>query len=180
MEVLLNKVCGRPAHETIELRRCTPEQAPLLFALQNEVHAGMLHKEQFVTDDLASIEKDIREGIAVGAWQGDRLGGYVVIHFCGQDPHNYAAFLGVPQSEWDHWANGNSAVVHPDWRGNGLQQKMVLYAMSFLPERITHIGATVSPDNAYSLNNALALGFEIKARREMYGGYDRYILAKEL
>ena len=37
---------------------------------------------------------------------------------------------------------------------------------------------TVSPENLYSLNNALASGFTIAARREMYGGYDRYLLKK--
>ena len=45
---------------------------------------------------------------------------------------------------------------------------------------ITHLGATVSPANPYSLSNALACGFTIRARREMYGGFDRYLLAKEL
>ena len=42
------------------------------------------------------------------------------------------------------------------------------------------IGATVSPENQYSLNNALACGFTIAARREMYGGYDRYLLEKRI
>ena len=41
-------------------------------------------------------------------------------------------------------------------------------------------GATVSPENQYSLNNALACGFTIAARREMYGGYDRYLLEKRI
>ena len=41
-------------------------------------------------------------------------------------------------------------------------------------------GATVSPENQYSLNNALASGFAIVSRREMYGGYDRYLLARKL
>jgi len=40
--------------------------------------------------------------------------------------------------------------------------------------------ATVSPQNQYSLHNALASGFAIVSRREMYGGHDRYLLAKEL
>ena len=48
------------------------------------------------------------------------------------------------------------------------------------PEKITHIGATVSPQNQYSLHNALASGFAIVSRREMYGGHDRYLLAKAL
>ena len=53
-------------------------------------------------------------------------------------------------------------------------------ALPLFPETITHLGATVNPENRYSLNNALASGFVIKARREMYGGYDRYLLEKEL
>ena len=73
-----------------------------------------------------------------------------------------------------------STVVHPDWRGNGLQRHMLEAALPLLPESITHLGATVSPANPYSLSNALACGFTIRARREMYGGFDRYLLAKEL
>ena len=49
-----------------------------------------------------------------------------------------------------------------------------------LPPQITHLGATVSPDNSYSLRNAQAGGFVIRCRREMYGGYDRYLLEKQL
>ena len=76
--------------------------------------------------------------------------------------------------------NADSAVVHPDWPGNGLQRRMLEAALPLLPESITHLGATVSPANPYSLSNALACGFTIRARREMYGGFDRYLLAKEL
>ena len=123
MELILHKVCGHPAQQAVTLRRCTPDEAPAVYALQNEVHAAMPHPEWFVTD---------------------------------------------------------SAVVHPDWRGNGLQRHMLEAALPLLPESITHLGATVSPANPYSLSNALACGFTIRARREMYGGFDRYLLAKEL
>ena len=86
----------------------------------------------------------------------------------------------MPQSQWQHWANADSAVVHPDWRGNGLQRAMLEAALPLLPPNITHLGATVSPDNSYSLCNAQASGFVIRCRREMYGGYDRYLLEKQL
>ena len=111
-------------------------------------------------------------------YDGARLGAYFILRYCGQSEHNYAAFLGVPKSEWDHWANADSAIVHPDWRGNGLQRKLLEAALPLLRPGIVGIGATVSPENQYSLNNALASGFTIAARREMYGGYDRYLLKK--
>ena len=58
--------------------------------------------------------------------------------------------------------------------------RFVSKALPLLPPQITHLGATVCPDNPYSLRNARAGGFEIRARREMYGGFDRYLLVKEL
>lgn len=180
MKILLHKICGQPARQTVTLRRCTPEEAPAVFALQNEVHAGMLHPEWFVTSTLAEITDYTTNSLCLGAWQGERLGAYLTFHYCGKTPQNYAAFLGVPREEWPHWANADSAVVHPDWRGNGLQKAMLEAALALLPPQITHLGATVSPANPYSLRNALASGFTIHHRQEMYGGFDRYLLEKQL
>ena len=152
MEVFLHKICGQPVQPPVsmQLRRCTPEQAPAVYALQNEVRAAMPDPEHFI------------------------------LRYCGRSTHNYAAFLGVPREEWEHWANADSAIVHADFRGNGLQRLMLEAALPLFPKKITHIGATVSPQNQYSLHNALASGFAIVSRREMYGGHDRYLLAKDL
>ena len=45
MELILHKVCGHPAQQAVTLRRCTPDEAPAVYALQNEVHAAMPHPE---------------------------------------------------------------------------------------------------------------------------------------
>jgi len=163
MDYFLQKVGGRPARQTVTLRRCTPAEAPAVFALQNEVRAAMPHPEQFVPDTLENIADYLRTGVCIGAWQQGRLGAYLILRLCGQSDENYAAFLGVPQSQWQHWANADSAVVHPDWRGNGLQRAMLEAALPLLPPQITHLGATVSPDNSYSLHNAQAGGFVIRS-----------------
>lgn len=154
MDYFLQKVCGKSARQAVTLRRCTPAEAPAVFALQNEVRAAMPHPEQFVPDTLENITCYLRTGICIGAWQQGRLGAYLILRLCGQSDENYAAFLGVPQAQWQHWANADSAVVHPDWRGNGLQRAMLEAALPLLPPNITHLGATVSPDNSYSLHNA--------------------------
>ena len=182
MEVLLHKMCGKAVEPTVsmQLRRCTTGDAPAVYALQNEVRAAMPDPSQFVPDTLENIAAYLGRDLCIGAWQGGRLGGYLIVRFCGQNEHNYAAFMDVPRAEWDHWANADSAIVHADFRGNGLQRLMLEAALPLFPEKITHIGATVSPQNQYSLRNALASGFAIVSRREMYGGYDRYLLAREL
>ncbi|MBT9711745.1 GNAT family N-acetyltransferase [Faecalibacterium prausnitzii] len=180
MELILQKVCGRSAQLPIRLRRCGPADAAAFFTLQNEVRAAMPHPEQFVPDTLENITAYLREDLCIGAYDGERLGAYFILRYCGRSAHNYAAFLGVPREEWEHWANADSAVVHPDWRGNGLQRKLLEAALPLVRPGIVGIGATVSPENQYSLNNALACGFVIADRREMYGGYDRYLLKKML
>ncbi len=129
-----------------------------MFVLQNEVRAAMPHPEQFVPDTLENITGYLRTGICIGAWQQGRLGAYLILRLCGQSSENYAAFLGVPQSQWQHWANADSAVVHPDWRGNGLQRAMLEAALPLLPPQITHLGATISPDNSYSLRKTICSG----------------------
>lgn len=180
MQLILKKVCGRPGELPVTLRRCTPADAPAFFALQNEVRAAMPHPEQFVPDTLEHLTGYLTDDLCLGAFDGQRLGAYFILRYCGESEHNYAAFLDVPRAEWQHWANADSAVVHPDWRGNGLQRRLLEAALPLLRPGITAIGATVSPENRYSLNNALACGFSIAARREMYGGYDRYLLVKNL
>ena len=164
MELILQKVCGRPAQLLIRLRRCGPADAAAFFALQNEVRAAMPHPEQFVPDTLENITAYLREDLCIGAYDGERLGAYFILRYCGRSAHNYAAFLGVPR----------------EWRGNGLQRKLLEAALPLVRPGIVGIGATVSPENQYSLNNALACGFVIADRREMYGGYDRYLLKKML
>ena len=180
MEILLHKVCGQPGSRTMTLRAAGPEDAAAFYALQNEVRAAMPHPEQFVPDTLENIARYLKEDLCIGGWDGGRLGAYFILRYCGHSEHNYAAFMGIPEAEWEHWANADSAIVHADFRGNGLQRLMLEAALPLFPKKITHIGATVSPQNQYSLHNALASGFAIVSRREMYGGHDRYLLARKL
>ena len=181
MEVFLHKICGQPVQPPVsmQLRRCTPEQAPAVYALQNEVRAAMPDPEQFVPDTLENITAYVRKDLCIG---DGRQPPWRVSHrallraqrtqLCGL--HGCAAHrVG---------ALGQCGQRHRPrrLRGNGLQRLMLEAALPLFPKKITHIGATVSPQNQYSLHNALASGFAIVSRREMYGGHDRYLLAKEL
>ena len=66
MEVLLHKVCGRPASRTMSLRAAGPEDAAAFYALQNEVRAAMPHPEQFVPDTLENIARYLKEDLCIG------------------------------------------------------------------------------------------------------------------
>ena len=183
MEQKLHRYGGRELGNPrpIALRQCTSAaEADAVYALQNEVRAAMPDPELFVPDTREHIGNYLKYDLCVGAWDGERLAAYLILRYCGRTEENYAAYFDLPPEEWDHWANADSAVVHPDYRGNGLQRKMLQAALPLLRPGIVGLGATVSPANAYSLNNALASGFVIVCRRAMYGGHDRYLLRKIL
>ena len=146
MKIFLHRICGKTAEPPVPilLRRCTAEEAPAVYALQNEVRAAMPHPEQFVPDTLENITTYVRKDLCIGAWQGSRLGGYLIVRFCGQSEHNYAAFMDVPRTEWEHWANADSAIVHADFRGNGLQRLMLEAALPLFPKKKSPISVLPS------------------------------------
>ncbi len=141
----------------------------------------MPHPEQFVPDTQENITAYLAHDLCLGVFDGERLGAYFILRYCGQSEHNYAAFLGHPAGRV-----GPLGQCRQRRRPPGLAGATACSGSCWKPPcpllrpGIVGIGATVSPENQYSLNNALACGFTIATRREMYGGYDRYLLEKRI
>ncbi len=71
----------------------------------------------------------------------------------------------------------DAIIVAPKWRGYGLQNIMLKQCVYLARKKqVTHIVATVSPDNFYSLNNFTKLGFKIISTSPKYGGLLRHTL----
>ncbi len=72
-------------------------------------------------------------------------------------------------------------IVKEEYRGNGLQRKLIrLLEEEALSRGFTHFCTSVSPDNPHSFNNFLAMGYEFDHQEELYGGLLRNIYVKEL
>lgn len=180
MDWILNKYKGKPAAVLAQVRRCGPDDLDAVYGLQEYVRAQMPRPELFLPDTYEELRGMLQNDLCVGTWVGSELAAFFILRCCGDNEHNYANVLGVPRSDWAYWANADSAAVHPDYRGNALQRRMMLVAEQWRDPKIIGIGATVSPENPYSLNNALGCGYTIAKRCEMYGGHDRYVLQKRL
>ena len=70
MKLLLHKFGGQPACPPVPvtLRCCTPDEAPAVYALQNEVHAAMPHPEWFVPSTQEEITEYITNSLCI-AWR---------------------------------------------------------------------------------------------------------------
>lgn len=72
-------------------------------------------------------------------------------------------------------------IVNAEYRGNGLQRTLIESLEKLASARgITHFCTSVSPNNPYSINNMLAMGYEFDHQEELYGGLLRNIYVKEL
>ena len=128
-------------------------------------------------------DEEVREMMArdaVGIWLAED-GGRIAAAFCIVDPgmeeFNIGYDLGFSEEELKRVVHMDTAAVHPDYRGRGLQNRMMAHAEQELGGRI--LLCTIHPDNCYSLNNVLKLGYTIEKKTERYDSV-RYILRKDL
>lgn len=124
--------------------------------------------------------REMMEHDRVGAWlaeDGDRIAAVFCIVYPGMEDFNIGYDLGFTDEELKRVVHMDTAAVHPDYRGRGLQNRMMLHAEQELVGRI--LLCTIHPDNCYSLNNALKLGYTIEKKTERYDSV-RYVLRKDL
>lgn len=118
----------------------------------------------------------------LGAFDEKKLIAYCSFSIPGDKPHNLAWDLDWPQDKVCHCAKVDTIVVHPQYRGLGLQQRLLRDAIALAADipGITVLLTTVSPKNKYSLRNVQAAGFKILIKKLKYGGRERFILGREL
>ena len=154
----------------LEIRKGTPDDTEKLIALLREVHQGMLFKDWFYLDSPALWV----------AMDGNRLAAAFDYLIPGRNAVNYGYDLGFDETSLLRVVNMDMAAVHPEYRGRGLQRRLMERAEREIAENGEKILlCTVHPDNCFSLNNLFAQGYSIERRLPKYGSV-RYLLRKDL
>lgn len=167
---------------SIEIRRGERKDTENFIRLIYEVRESMPHKEWFFLDPAEEIREMMENG-SMQLWvamDGDRLAGAFDFILPGLEGYNYGYDLGFSREELLRVINMDSAAVHPDYRGQGLQKRLMQEAEKEIRaagERI--LLCTVHPENRFSLQNVLNQGYEIMLKKEKYGSV-RYILRKDI
>lgn len=180
MEWILRKKDGKPVTVLASVRKATLNELESLFEMQNRIRAQMDDPEQFIPNEKEELRDNILNNLVIGVWVAQTPIAMGIVRYDGNVDTNYAHHFNVPQGEIAYWANADTVVVDPKWRGNGLQQRLVELFFQWRRPNIVGMGCTVSPKNQFSLNNMLASGFEIESRAQMYGKHDRYLLSRRL
>lgn len=152
-----------------------------------EAYISFLHeiKDRMCQCDWFFLDPDetSRELMAAGrmelwlAEEGARIAGVFSIIYPELEAFNLGYDLGLEDAQLRRVVHMDTAAVHPDYRGQGLQNKMMARAEKELTGRI--LLCTVHPENRYSLQNVRSQGYTIERKLEKYGSV-RYILRKDL
>ena len=167
---------------SIEIRKGTAADTEHFIKLLHEVRDTMTCPEWFYLDPDDEVREMMEDG-TMRLWvavDGDRLAGAFDIVIPGLRHYNYGYDLGFSEEELLRVINMDSAAVHPDYRGLGLQKRLMETAQAEIVKEGEKIRlCTVHPENRFSLNNVRKQGYTIQKKMEKYQSV-RYILRKDV
>ena len=163
------------------IRRASLNDVDGIMEIMEEARCNTEHPDWFAADDAEFVKGHLADKgfVIVAETQDGRIAGFFLV----KEPElkeNLGTYLGFGEDKLARVAVMDSAAVGSQFRGNGLQGKMLEAAEAFLDkERFSYLMCTIHPDNRYSLRNMRSHGYEVKMKTKCYGGLERYILLKE-
>ena len=166
----------------MEIRKGTREDLEGVIQLLQQVRENMERKDWFYLDPPEEVRELMEEG-RMELWvamDGSRMAGALSVVYPGLGAHNYGYDLDMEADALMKVVCMESAAVHPDYRGMGIQKLLLERAEAQLTgngER--YLMGTIHPENVFSLNNALKQGDQICRTIEKYGSV-RHLVCKKI
>lgn len=170
---------------TFTITPATPPDYPSIARLIQTVWQALDQKSWFAADndDYTLHMLESGQGLAFKAVDeaSQTLAGIFMLVFPGLSEENLGRDINLSETDLLKVAHMDSVAVLPQYRGHGLQNKLMQAAEAEARQRgYRYLMCTVHPDNHYSKNNVLKQGYHVIATKEKYGGYTRNILLKEI
>ena len=164
----------------MELRRCKSSDFEAVVELNETVYAALSDKSVLRHNSPEMIASCLQEpNVTMGIWDDNLLIaiGMLYVPQCIEEDHFHD--LGL-QGDFRS-ANQKLFLVREGYRGLGLQRRLIREVEKIAVERgFNLLCTTVSPNNAFSINNFLKEGY-VYAKTEMkYGGLERNLYYKIL
>jgi len=149
-----------------------------VFILQESIIKSLPEQEMFKGHDQDYLQELLlQERSAIGVLLDDGLIAYNLIHIPLDDKDNLGMDLKFSDSELKRVIHLQASAVHPAYRGNALQTRMIQTHLAVIRGLgFEHVCCTVSPRNPISLKNVLAAGFQIRALKPKFNGWWRFIM----
>ena len=174
------KLCNNSGeHIELLIRSCSAADLPSVLALQERVVKSLTAPHLFVPCTKDELTESLKLDYCIGAFSGDMLVAFSIMVRGRTGPRNLGTYLGYGNDRLLRCVTYDTAFVHPEYRGYGMQRLMNrIRDAEAIRTGAEEALATISPDNPVSLHNAQSCGFSVITEKLMYGGLPRYIVGK--
>lgn len=171
--------------EDVQIRRVSAERLREAAEIVRAVESRMVQKEWFVAESYEEFKRwmSADRGLLYLASDMDsgKAAGMFFAVLPGMEPENLGYDIGMKETELGQVALMDTAAVLPEFRGMGLQYRMMQEAERDLKRMgYRYLMCTVHPENRFSRENVRRQGYRHVMTKEKYGGYLRDIWMKEL
>lgn len=170
--------CFNVRGRAFQLRHLGFENVREIVDLQSKVVDALPDKQMYYPLSRDEIFESLHLDSLVGVYADDRLVAMALLVNPREGERNLAADFNLEASAAITF---DVVIVDPDTRGYGLHRRFIDYAIAHARQHdAANILATVDPDNAHSLNNFLAAGFQITDTHTKYANLRRHLLRLSL
>ena len=161
--------------EIIKVNKTKDNEAWLLFEkTYNEIE----NKEYFAFDKDYTPPK---AGYTYKIYDDNKLVACFLLTFPHFDKENLGYDIDLNEAELLKVAHMDSVAVDSSYLGRGYQNILMKKAEDdAIKLGYKYLMCTIHPDNKYSMNNAIKLGYKVVKTKEKYGGKIRAIMLKEV
>lgn len=133
------------------------------------------NKDMLVTLSEEEIVQNVNDGVLCICQIDERIVAFRSMHIPVDD--YLGKYIALDPSDRDRLIYSDITVVHPNYRGRGLQKKLGEWLFQEIDDKYTIIMATVHPDNIASIKDKFHHGMKIVALDNVYDDKIRYIFA---
>jgi len=155
-----------------------------MMALQEETMENLEDKSLFAPNDEDDMGRCFDDtGYSIGVYVDGNLIGFRTILYVDDNEEGYWWKAKISPEEKDRVVIFDRTIIKPEYRGNKLQQVLMLLALKQLKREgeYRYVVATVSSKNVCSMKSLMNMGFKNVNHVRMYhDNYDRLIMLRDL
>ena len=166
----------------IKIEYASIEDLPVIMNIMHTALGLVEDKSWYAVDGEEFVGKCIEgQGFTLKALVDGNIAGFLTIRYPWKDDDNLGDYIRLSEEEKMYVAHMESAAVLPEYRGLRIQNQLMAKGFELLKEtEYKYVMGTAHPDNIFSVNNFLKLGYEIVADVKKYGGLRRYVFAQRI
>lgn len=166
----------------IVFKKCSPEHFKDICRLQEITFEHLDNKDLLRRNTTEMLKRCLEEPhYTLGAFLKEELVAFAILFDAELSDENIGLDLDFSEEELIKTINMKLIIVLPEYRGNGLQKKLMTLLEEIAKKRNKRfICGTVSPKNKYSCKNFELLNYVLKTTKIKYDGLERNIYCKEI